>query len=80
IDEGIGGHPVRSRAWQRDPGPWRVSPSSLSGSAGPPIDHEASIVPGRQETASEASGPGSPDRIAPQEALVNFAAMVLIHD
>jgi hypothetical protein len=75
----IGGYPggsvcgngIRPMAGLSDPDP---------GPAGLPIDFEASPVPGHQGTASEASGPGLPDRTAPQEAPVNSASRVLIHD
>jgi hypothetical protein len=52
----------------------------MSGPAGPPIDREVRSNAGRQETASETSGPGFPDRRAEPEALVNLASMVLFHD
>jgi hypothetical protein len=65
------GNGIRPMAGLSDPDP---------GPAGLPIDFEASPVPGHQGTASEASGPGLPDRTAPQEAPVNSASRVLIHD
>jgi hypothetical protein len=56
-DRGLSG---RIRVWQRDPGPWRVSLSWMSGPAGPPTNREASLAPRRQETVSETAGPEFP--------------------
>ena len=70
----------RIRVWQRDSSPRRAFPNRIPGPAGPPIHREACLRTRRQEAASEASGPGLPDRTAPQEALVNSASMVLLHD
>jgi hypothetical protein len=76
IGDCLGGS-VRGNGIRADGGP---RSSRVSGPAGPPIDQEASLAPGHQETASQASGPGLPDRIATKEAPVNSVSMVLLHD
>ena len=60
--------------------PWRVSPIRIRGRPGHRSTEKIRSCAKRQETASETSGPGLPDQIAPQEALVNSASMVLLHD